>query len=221
VHELLEAFEVHNRIIFANRQDAGRQLAHALADLAGAPDVVVLGLPRGGVPVAHEVALSLGAPLDVLVVRKLGAPGQPELALGAVASGGTVVLNDEIVRHLGVDRARLDAIVAAETAVVRERDRAYRGDREPVAVEDRTVVVVDDGLATGATMRAALMALRARGARQLIAAAPVAPPEVVELLADDADRVVVLDAPERFVAVGAWYRDFRQVTDDEVTSLVR
>jgi putative phosphoribosyl transferase len=196
-------------------------LAEALGDLAGVPDVVVLGLPRGGVPVAAEVAAALGAPLDVFVVRKLGAPGQRELALGAVASGGTIVLNDEIVRHLGVERARLDSIIAAERAIVDERDRAYRGDREPLDVAGRTVVVVDDGLATGATMRAALAALRVRDAGTLIAAAPVAPPDVFDVLRGEADRVVVLDTPEQFLAVGSWYRDFRQVSDDEVRELVR
>jgi predicted phosphoribosyltransferase len=217
----LELSEVHNPLIFANRQDAGRQLAAALGDLAGVSGVLVLGLPRGGVPVAHEVAEAIGAPLDVFVVRKLGAPHQPELALGAVASGGIIVLNDEIVRQLGVDRTQLDSIVASERAVVSERDGAYRGDRPALAVEGRTVVVVDDGLATGATMRVALAALRAQNAGALVAAAPVAPPEVVAMLEDEADRVVVLAAPERFIAVGAWYRDFRQVTDDEVRSLVR
>jgi putative phosphoribosyl transferase len=196
-------------------------LAEALGDLAGVPDVVVLGLPRGGIPVAHEVAIAIGAPLDVFVVRKLGAPSQRELALGAVASGGTIVLNDEIVHHLGVNRTQLDSIIAAEKAIVDERDRAYRGERQPIDVEGRTVVVVDDGLATGATMRAALAALRERNAGTLIAAAPVAPPDVVAVLMREADRVVVLDAPERFTAVGVWYRDFRQVTDDEVRGLVR
>ncbi|MEY2403779.1 MAG: putative phosphoribosyl transferase [Acidimicrobiaceae bacterium] len=220
-HELLEASEVHNRRIFANRQDAGRQLGEALGDLTPVADVVVLGLPRGGVPVAHEVAAAIGAPLDVFVVRKLGAPSQPELALGAVASGGTIVLNDEILRHLGVDRARLDAIIAAERAVVDERDLAYRGDRAPLAVEGQTVVVVDDGLATGATMRAALAALRTRNVGELVAAAPVAPPEVVTMLDGEADRVVVLEAPDRFIAVGAWYGDFRQVSDEEVRELIR
>ena len=217
----MEAIEVHNQFIFANRQEAGRRLAEALGDLAGAPDVVVLGLPRGGMPVAHEVAAAIGAPLDVFVVRKLGAPGQRELALGAVASGGTIVLNDEIVHHLGVNRTQLDSIIAAERAIVDERDRAYRGDREPLDVAGRTVVVVDDGLATGATMRAALAALRACNVGALVAAAPVAPPDVVAMLSDEADRVVVLDAPERFNAVGAWYRDFRQVSDEEVRALLQ
>ena len=169
---------------------------------------------------AHEVAVALGVPLDVFVVRKLGAPGQPELALGAVASGGTVVLNDEIVRYLDVDRARMDSIIATERAVVDERDRAYRGTREPVAVVGRTVVVVDDGMATGATMRAALAALRKRGVGLLVVAAPVAPPDIVALLNEDADRVAVLATPERFVAVGAWYDDFHQVSDDEVRRLL-
>jgi predicted phosphoribosyltransferase len=195
-------------------------LAVALGDLAGAPHVVVLGLPRGGVPVAYEVAAALGAPLDVFVVRKLGAPTQPELALGAVASGGAVVVNDEIVRHLGVDDAHLAAIVEAERVVVDGRDRTYRGGRGPLPVDGRVVVVVDDGLATGATMRAALAALRQRGVASLVVAAPVAPPDVVVMLRREADRVEVLASPEQFVAVGAWYDDFRQVTDEQVRNLV-
>jgi predicted phosphoribosyltransferase len=143
------------------------------------------------------------------------------LALGAVASGGTIVLNADIVHHLGVDRAQLDSIVAEEREIVDERDHAYRGDRPPLDVEGRIVVVVDDGLATGATMRAALASLRERNASSLVVAAPVAPPDVVALLNAEADRVVVLDAPDQFNAVGLWYRDFRQVTDDEVRALLQ
>jgi putative phosphoribosyl transferase len=196
-------------------------LATHLADLVGVDDVVVLGLPRGGMPVAHEVALSIGAPLDVFVVRKLGAPNQRELALGAVASGGTIVWNDEIVHQLAVSPAQLDSIVASERAVLDQRERAYRGGREALAVENRTVVVVDDGLATGATMRAALAALRARNVASVVVAVPVAPLEAVEMLRADADRVVVVASPERFVAVGPWYDDFTQVTDEEVSRLLR
>jgi putative phosphoribosyl transferase len=153
-------------------------------------------------------------------VRKVGAPQQRELALGAVASGGTIIMNHEIVRELRVDPAELDAIIMAERATVEERDRAYRGDREPLAVEGRTVVVIDDGLATGATMRVALAALRERNAGTLVAAAPVAPTEVIAILNAEADRVEVLASPEPFNAVGIWYDDFRQVTDDEVRSLL-
>jgi putative phosphoribosyl transferase len=195
-------------------------LAEQLGDLADDPYVLVLGLPRGGVPVAAEVATAIGAPLDVFVVRKVGAPQQRELALGAVASGGTIIMNHEIVRELRVDPAELDAIIMAERAIVEERDRAYRGDREPLAVEGRTVVVIDDGLATGATMRVALAALRERNAGTLVAAAPVAPTEVIAILNAEADRVEVLASPEPFNAVGIWYDDFRQVTDDEVRSLL-
>lgn len=216
----MEASEVHNQAIFANRQQAGRRLAEQLGDLADDPYVLVLGLPRGGVPVAAEVATAIGAPLDVFVVRKVGAPQQRELALGAVASGGTIIMNHEIVRELRVDPAELDAIIMAERAIVEERDRAYRGDREPLAVEGRTVVVIDDGLATGATMRVALAALRERNAGTLVAAAPVAPTEVIAILNAEADRVAVLASPEPFNAVGIWYDDFRQVTDDEVRSLL-
>jgi predicted phosphoribosyltransferase len=182
--------------------------------------VVVLALPRGGVPIGRIVADAIGAPLDVLVVRKLGAPGQPELALGAVASGGVLVLNDDILRHLGVDPVRLDAIVDAARAVVHERDRTYRGDRPPVDVRDHRVVLVDDGLATGATMRAALDATRGLGAARVVVAVPVAPPDVVAALRLAADEVVVVISPEPFIAVGAWYEDFRQVTDDEVRALL-
>ena len=180
----------------------------------------MLGLPRGGVPVAAEVARALGAPLDVFVVRKLGAPSQPELALGAIASGGTIVLNDDIVRHLGVDPARLAPIVAAQRAEVEARDRLYRGDRPPLQLTGGTAVLVDDGLATGATMRAAVAAVRQLAAASVVVAVPVAAPEAVALLRAEADRVAVLSMPTDFVAVGLWYRDFRQVTDDEVRRLL-
>lgn len=219
-HQPLERLEVHNRPIFANRQEAGRRLAATLRDLAGNPDVVVLGLPRGGVPVAHEVAEALGAPLDVFVVRKLGAPTQPELALGAIASGGVVVLNEEIVRHLGVDATRLQAIIEVERAEIEARDRQYRGNRSPLELAGRTVIVVDDGLATGATMRAAVAAVRQRGASEVIVAVPVAAPEAVDTLLRDAARVAVISTPPDFIAVGRWYRDFLQVTDDEVRRLL-
>lgn len=169
---------------------------------------------------AGEVAASLDAPLDVFVVRKLPTPGQPELALGAVASGGTVVLNDEIVRHLLLDRARIDRIIDEQRAIVDERERAYRGDRVPLALDGKTVVVVDDGLATGATMRAAIGALRQQRVAAVIAAAPVAPTDVVSLLSAEADRVVVVETPEHFVAVGSWYDDFRQTSDDEERDLL-
>jgi len=215
----LEPIEVHNRTIFANREDGGRQLATLLDDLRGRPDLLVLGLPRGGVPVAHAVAIALAAPLDVFVVRKLGAPHQPELALGAIASGGTMVLNDDIVRHLGVDAAHLQPIVDAQRQEVDARERRYRGHRPPVAVRGRTVVLVDDGLATGATMRAAVAALRPAAAA-VIVAVPVGAPEAVEMLRAEVDRVEAVSTPPDFAAVGLWYRDFQQVSDEEVRRLL-
>ena len=180
----------------------------------------MLGLPRGGVPVAREVADALRAPLDVFVVRKLGAPSQPELALGAIASGGTVVLNDDIVRHLGIDATRLQAIIDAQRAEVEARDHAYRGDRPALVLDDQTVVLVDDGLATGATMRAAIAAVRQHRVTAVIVAVPVAAPEAVAMLRADVDRVAVVSTPPDFVAVGLWYDNFRQVSDDEVRRLL-
>jgi len=171
------------------------------------------------VPVAHAVAIALAAPLDVFVVRKLGAPHQPELALGAIPSGGTMVLNDDIVQHLGVDAARLQPIVDAQRQEVDARERRYRGHRPPVDVGGRTVVLVDDGLATGATMRAAVAALRPTAA-VVIVAVPVGAPEAVELLRAEADRVEAVSTPPDFAAVGLWYRDFHQVSDEEVRRLL-
>ena len=226
-HQLLEVAQVHGQPLtidsaFANRTDAGRELAAQLARVpavaAAAIDgsLVVLGLPRGGVPIARVVADALDAPLDVFVVRKLGAPMQPELAVGAVASGGTRVLNDDLVRLIGLDAHDLDRLTERELRVVNERDHAYRGSRQPLDVAGRTVVVVDDGLATGATMRAALAALRSLGAATLIVGVPVAAPESVRAALDIADDVIAVLTPDDFVAVGAWYRDFHQVSDREV-----
>lgn len=206
--------------VFADRAEAGRNLAGALGKYARRDDVVVLGLPRGGVPVAAEVARALRAPLDVLVVRKLGAPGQEELAIGAIGEGGVRVLNEELVRRLGLGQDEIDRIVMREERELKRRVAAYRGGHEALEVDGKTVVVVDDGVATGATMRAGLQALRAMGAARIVAAAPVGAEDSVRALAEDADDVVVLETPEWFNAVGQWYVDFGQTTDNEVRRLL-
>ena len=182
--------------------------------------MVVLGLPRGGVPVAAEVAEALGAPLDVLVVRKLGAPGQEELAIGAIGEGGGRVLNRQLVRDLGLSSAAIDRIAAREERELQRRVASYRGGHEALEVEGKTVIVVDDGVATGATMRAGLQTVRALGASAIVAAAPVGAADAVALLEEDADEVVVLETPAWFSAVGQWYEDFGQTTDDEVRTLL-
>lgn len=204
---------------FVDRRTAGRQLAVALEHLRGA-DVVVLGLPRGGIPVAYEVASALQAPLDVVVVRKLGLPGQPELAMGAVGEGGVVVLNDQVLELGRVGPQELERVRAREAAEVQQRARRFRGSsgREPLT--GRTAVLVDDGIATGATARAACLVVRAQGAARLVVAVPVAPPSAVEQMRSVADEVVCLRSPERFGAVGAFYRDFGQTTDEEVCRLL-
>lgn len=206
--------------VFANRREAGRILAGALRKYAGREDVVVLGLPRGGVPVAAEVARALGVALDVLVVRKLGAPGQDELAIGAIGEGGVRVLNAGLVRSIGLEESDIDRIAVREERELERRVAAYRGGHEALEVEEKTVIVVDDGVATGATMRAGLQALRARGAAKIVAAAPVGAEDSVAALARDADEVVVLETPAWFSAVGQWYEDFGQTTDDEVRHLL-
>jgi predicted phosphoribosyltransferase len=205
---------------FTDRREAGRLLAAELAKYSGPDDVVVLGLPRGGVPVAWEVARGLRAPLDVLMVRKLGAPGQPELAIGAIGEGGVRVLNAGLIRGLMIAARDIDRIAAVEEKELERRVSAYRGSHEPLVLQDKTVIVVDDGVATGATMRAGLQAVKASGAAKVIAASPVGAPDSVAALAEDADEVVVLQTPACFGAVGEWYEDFRPTTDEDVQSIL-
>jgi len=206
--------------VFADRMEAGELLAERLVPFVGNEPCVVLGLPRGGVPVAEAIARKLGAPLDVLIVRKLGVPWQPELAFGAISSGGVVVTNPEVVRAARLERADMDAVIDRERIELERRERMFHGARDPLPVEGRTVVLVDDGIATGATVRAALDALDARGAGRTILACPVAPPEVVEALSERADEVVCLSTPYGFQAVGAWYRDFTPVSDAQVEEIL-
>jgi putative phosphoribosyl transferase len=206
--------------IYSNRVDAGERLARALAERAGDPSVCVLALPRGGVPVAAEVARRLEAPLDVLVVRKIGAPGQPELAVGALASGGVIVMNESLMQYFTRMQPEIAATIERERLELERRERTYRGDRPPVDVTGRTVILIDDGIATGSTMRAAVRALRDRGAARIVVAVPTAPADTCEMLRALADEVVCLDTPEPFVAVGRWYDDFSQTTDDEVRALL-
>lgn len=205
---------------FSNREDAGRQLANLVEGQVG-PGAIVLALPRGGVPVAAEVAQRLRAPLDVLLVRKLGVPGHEELAMGAIASGGVRVFNEDLLARLNIDPAGVEQVQQDELRELQRRERLYRGDRPLPVLEGREVVLVDDGLATGASMRAALMALRQYRPRRIIVAVPVAPPETVAELEDEADQVICLLAPDAFFSVGAWYDDFTQTTDDEVRALLQ
>jgi putative phosphoribosyl transferase len=214
-----EAPSVQRR--FRDRADAGRILAERLAHYAGRDDVLVLGLPRGGVPVAAEVARALGAPLDVFLVRKLGLPGQEELAMGAIASGGARVLNEELVETLGIREELVDDVAAREGEELRRREVLYRGARPPPDVEDKIVIVVDDGLATGSSMRAAVAALRRRRPARIVVAVPAAPASTCEQLRPEVDELVCTRTPRPFYAVGIWYENFNQVTDDEVHALLQ
>jgi putative phosphoribosyl transferase len=209
---------------FADRVAAGRAVAALLGDYAGRPDVVVLGLPRGGVPVAAEVARALDAELDVLIVRKLGAPGQPELAMGAIAAVGDViqvVSNEPVITGLHVTAARFDEVRTRELAELRRRAAAYRGDRAPLRLSDKVVIIVDDGLATGSTMRAAVAAVRQSSPSRVVVAVPVAAVRTCEMLREQVDDVTCALFPEPFRAVHQGYRDFSQTADDEVIALLR
>jgi predicted phosphoribosyltransferase len=205
--------------MFQDRRDAGRMLARIVAETHDLQDAIVLGLPRGGVPVAYEVACQLSLPLDVFIVRKLGVPGEEELAMGAVASGGTVVINPSIVHHLGISQHVVQAAIQREEIEIKRRERAYRDGHRPMRVGGRTAILIDDGLATGATMFAAARALRPK-AERVIVAVPIAAEHTCNELRNEVDEVICANTPRNFFAVGAFYRDFTQTTDEEVRSLL-
>jgi len=205
---------------FEDRRHAGSELAARLSQYKGRDDVLVLALPRGGVPVASEVARALHAPLDIFLVRKLGVPGHRELAMGAIASGGIRVLNDDVVQWYGIPGVVIDEVAREEQAELERRERAYRHGRPPVNVRGRTVLLVDDGLATGSTMKAAVKAMRSHEPATVVVAVPVGAPDTCRELASIADEVVCVRMPEPFAAVGQWYHDFSQTTDEEVSALL-
>jgi len=207
-------------MIFRDRHDAGRQLGKALARYSDRPNVLVLALPRGGVPVAYEVAQAIGAPLDVFLVRKLGFPGNEEYAMGAVASGGVCVLDEDVLRSTGVSAGAVRRVIEREERELRRRERAYRDDRAALELEGRTVILVDDGLATGSSMRAAIEAVRRRHAQAIVVAVPVGPAERLQEFKRIADEVVCVASPTPFLAVGRFYGNFDQTTDEEVVELL-
>jgi predicted phosphoribosyltransferase len=208
------------RQTYRDRRHAGMELATRLEHLKGRQDVVVLALPRGGVPVAHEVAQSLQAPLDVFLVRKLGMPGHRELAMGAIASGGVRVLNDEVVSWFGIPQEVIEDVTHVEQVELERREREYRGGGSPVALQDHVVLLVDDGLATGSTMKAAVQAVRAHSPSRIVVAVPVGAPDTCRELAEIADEVICARTPAHFSAVGQWYQDFSETTDEEVRNLL-
>ncbi len=206
--------------LFQDRIQAGQALAKRLANYADQPGTIVLGLPRGGVVVAYEVAVALRAPLDVFLVRKLGVPWQEELAMGAIASGGIRVLNQDVVRALGIPERVIDEVANREQRELERRAELFRGSRGPLDLRGHTVILVDDGLATGATMRAAVEAIHTQQPARLVIAVPVAPPETCASFRGDADDIICLATPEPFLGVGYWYQDFNQTTDEEVRNLL-
>jgi putative phosphoribosyl transferase len=205
---------------FRNRQEAGQLLALDLAHYADRKDCVVLALPRGGVPVAHELSQALRLPLDILVVRKLGVPGHEELAMGAIASGGIRIINPHTLSALGISSGALAEVERRELIEMERRERIYRGNKAPLEVSEKTVILVDDGIATGATIRAAIASLHQRGARKIVVASPVAPESVVISLSNVAEEIVCVLKPRDFGGVGWWYEDFSQTTDEEVRHML-
>ena len=207
-------------IPFKDRRDAGRKLAQKLTAYAGQLDLLTLALPRGGVPVAYEVARALYAPLNVFLVRKLGLPGQEELAIGAIATGGVRVLNRDIIRTLSIPDEVINFVARRELQELQRRERLYRGDRSPPEVRDRTIILIDDGLATGASMRAAVVSLRAQHPARIVVAVPIAAENVCEAFRTEVDEIICAVTPEPFYGVGRWYEDFSQITDQEVRILL-
>lgn len=206
--------------IFRDRTEAGQLLAEKLVHFARQKDSIVLALPRGGVPVGYEIAQALKLPLDIFLVRKLGVPGHEELAFGAIAMDNVQVFNDEVVFQMGLDQPTIDEIIREEQAVLNERNQKYRGNRPFPDLKNRTVILVDDGIATGATMRAAIKAIRKLGCLNLVIAVPVAPPEVFTQFRSLADQIVCVETPAMMYAIGSWYADFSQTTDEEVIQLL-
>lgn len=208
------------KIPFQDRTEAGQGLARELQNFADSPDAIVLALPRGGVPVAFQVAKQLNLPMDILTVRKLGVPGYEELALGAIATGSVVVLNKKVIGQLNIPESHIEMIAEREEKELERRERLYRGEKPVPNLDGRIVILIDDGVATGSTMKAAVAAVKQQRAKFVIVAAPVAPPSVVREIRREADEVIVLATPSEFVAVGQWYLDFSETTDEQVRTLL-